>query len=151
MSSTRAASPRSPKVNKNPSHKYRFDPTFALLIVFAVVVIAVMYYMFMADNIKLTTQITSVTTPVNIHGTRGIITTFAQTAAAAGEVVFTVNNSSVKAGSLVLASLEYASDRAGYPTLHIADVAAGSFKVILRNAHVADALNGVARIHFRAN
>jgi hypothetical protein len=117
--------------------------------VFAVAVIAVVYFVWSSDDIKTVTQGTSVTTAVTINGQKGVITTFAQTAAAAGEVVFTVNNSSVKADSLVLATLEYPEASTGYPTMHIADVAAGSFKVILRNSHASAALNSAADIHFR--
>lgn len=140
-------SPRSPR-SRQPAIG-GFDPTFALLIVFAVAVIAVVYFVWSSDDIKTVTQATNVSTAVTINGDKGIITTLTQSAAAAGEVVFTVNNSYVKADSLVLATIQYPEASTGYPTMHIADVAAGSFKVIIRNSHAADALNGIAKIHFR--
>lgn len=140
-------SPRSPASRKPTVGGY--DPTFALLIVFAVAVIAVVYFVWSSDDIKTVTQGTSVTTAVTINGEKGVITTLTQSAAAAAEVVFTVNNSSVRADSLVLATIQYPEASTGYPTMHIADVAAGSFKVIIRNSHAADALNGIAKIHFR--
>jgi len=140
-------SPRSPASRKPTVGGY--DPTFALLIVFAVAVIAVVYFVWSSDDIKTVTQGTSVTTAVTINGEKGIITTFAQTAAAAAEVVFTVNNSSVRADSLVLATIEYPEASTGYPTIHVADIAAGSFKVVIRNSHASAALNSTAKIHFR--
>lgn len=142
------SSPKSPKQTRS-STTGRFDPTFPLLIVFAVVVIGVMYFIWTTDDIKTVTQQTSVTTAVTLDADRGIITTFTQSAAATGEVVFLVNNSNVKADSQVIATLEYPEASTGFPSMHIADVAAGSFKVLLRNNHASAALNGVAKIHFR--
>jgi len=139
------SSPKSPK----QVAMTRFDPTFPLLIVFAVVVIGIMYFIWTSDDIKTVTQETSVTTAVTLNASRGIITTVSQTAAAAAEVVFQVNNSQVKADSQVIATLEYADGSTGYPTMHIGDVVAGSFKILLRNAHASAALNGVAKIHYR--
>lgn len=141
--STRS-SPRSPKQMTGS-----FDPTFPLLIVFAVVVIGIMYFIWTTDDIKTVTQETNVSTAVTLNAEHGIITTFTQSAAATGEVVFLVNNSNVKADSQVIATLEYPEASTGFPTMHIGDVAAGSFKVLLRNSHASAALNGVAKIHFR--
>jgi hypothetical protein len=95
------------------------------------------------------TQGTSTTTAVTLNKKMGVITTFAQTAAAAGEVVFAVNNNQVKADSVVLMTIEYPDASTGFLTGHIGDIAAGSFKVLLRNSHAAAALNAAAKIHFR--
>lgn len=99
------------------------------------------------------TQGTSITTGVTINAVKGIITTLAATAGAAGATpnTFTVSNTSVAAGSFVTASIQdYAGTIAtnGNPFVIVDNVLAGSFDIIISNAHGANALNGVLKINF---
>ena len=93
------------------------------------------------------TQLTSITTAVTVNAHNGIITTVSSTLAAATEAVFTVNNTVVTAASRVIVSVEYDEATNGFPIANVADIAAGSFKVVLLNAGAA-ALAGVVKIHF---
>lgn len=99
-------------------------------------------------NISTTTQTSSVSSDVTINGNKGVITTLNQTASPGGETVFTVNNSSVKLDSVILTTLEYPTLNTGFPIMHIADVANGSFKVVIRNSHPTESLNSPVKIHF---
>jgi hypothetical protein len=93
------------------------------------------------------TQLTSITTAVTVDAHNGIITTVSSTLAAATEAVFTVNNPVVTVGSRVIVSVEYDEATNGFPLANVADIANGSFKVVLLNAGAA-ALAGVVKIHF---
>lgn len=93
------------------------------------------------------TQLTSITTAVTVDAHNGIITTVSSTLAAATEAVFTVNNPVVTAASRVIVSVEYDEATNGFPLANVADIANGSFKVVLLNAGAA-ALAGVVKIHF---
>jgi len=93
------------------------------------------------------TQLTSITTAVTVDAHNGIITTVSSTLAAATEAVFTVNNPVVTATSRVIVSVEYDEATNGFPLANVADIANGSFKVVLLNAGAA-ALAGVVKIHF---
>lgn len=94
------------------------------------------------------TQATSITTAVTVNALNGIITTVSSTLAAATATFFTVNNSDVLATSKIIVSLEYDEAATGFPVVRVADVAAGSFKVVLTNVSAAAALNNVVKIHF---
>lgn len=139
------SSPKSPKTARS-SVRSAFDPTFALLIVFAVAVIAVVYFVWTSDDIKTVTQATNKTTAVTVNGQKGVITTVALVDAADTEFEFTVTNSSVRADSLILLTPEY--NGTGAVALQIKSVAAGSFIVKVRNVGTA-VLNAVSKIHFR--
>jgi hypothetical protein len=93
------------------------------------------------------TQLTSITTAVTVDAHNGIITTVSSTLAAATEAVFTVNNPVVTAASRIIVSVEYDEATNGFPLANVADIANGSFKVVLLNAGAA-ALAGVVKIHF---
>jgi hypothetical protein len=94
------------------------------------------------------TQLTSITTAVTANGLNGVITTVSSTLAANARTSFTVNNSLVAAGSRILVSVEYDEAATGIPVVGVADIAAGSFKVVLSNGAGSAALNNVVKIHY---
>ena len=97
------------------------------------------------------TQITSVNTAVVANGSAGIITTFAQSAAANGEDTFTLTNSAIKAESVVLAQVvDYAGTFStnGLPSVAVDTIADGSCSITVLNPSTA-ALSGVAKIAFQ--
>jgi hypothetical protein len=99
------------------------------------------------------TQASSITTGVIANGSSGIITTVAATAGAAGATpnTFTVTNSVVTATSKVFVSIiDYAGTIAtnGNPFVIVDAIGAGSFNIIISNAHGANALNGALQIAY---
>jgi hypothetical protein len=94
------------------------------------------------------TQLTNITTPVTVNALNGIITTVSSTLAANARTSFTVNNALVVAGSRILVSVEYDEAATGIPVLGVADIAAGSFKVVLSNGAGAAALNNIVKAHY---
>jgi hypothetical protein len=93
-------------------------------------------------------QATSITTPVTVNALNGVITTVSSTLAGATKTFFTVNNPQVLATSKVIVSLEYDEASAGFPIVTVADIVAGSFKVVITNAAAATALNAAMRVHY---
>jgi hypothetical protein len=93
------------------------------------------------------TQGTSVTTTVVCSAYSGVITTFAQTAAAGAEVEFTVTNTNVVATDVVVACIKTHTS-AGDFIVGVSAVADGSFKLRLTNLHASTAGNGVLVINF---
>ena len=94
------------------------------------------------------TQGTSITTGVTVNALNGIITTVSSTLAANARTSFTVTNPNVLAGSRILVSVEYDEAATGIPVVGVADIAAGSFKVVLSNGAGTDALNNVVKVHY---
>ena len=94
------------------------------------------------------TQLTSITTAVTVDALNGVITTVSSTLAANARTSFTVNNDLVVAGSRILVSVQYDEAATGIPVVGVADIAAGSFKVVLSNGAGVDALNNVVKVHF---
>lgn len=94
------------------------------------------------------TQGTSITTGVTVNALNGIITTVSSTLAANAKTFFTVTNPNVLAGSKILVSVEYDEAATGIPVVGVADIAAGSFKVVLNNGAGVAALNNVVKVHF---
>ena len=94
------------------------------------------------------TQATLITNAVTVNAHNGVITTVSSTLAGATTTFFTVNNVDVLATSKILLTLEYDEAAAGIPVLRVADIVAGSFKVVITNAAAAAALNNVVKIHF---
>jgi hypothetical protein len=94
------------------------------------------------------TQDTSITTGVTVNALNGVITTVSSTLAANTKASFIVTNSNVLAGSKVLVSVEYDEAATGIPVVGVADIAAGSFKVVLSNGAGVDALNNVVKVHY---
>lgn len=94
------------------------------------------------------TQGTSITTGVTVNALNGIITTVSSTLAANAKTSFTVTNPNVLAGSKILVSVEYDEAATGIPVVGVADIAAGSFKVVLSNGAGVAALNNVVKVHY---
>jgi hypothetical protein len=94
------------------------------------------------------TQLTSITTGVAVEALNGVITTVSSTLAAETKTSFTVTNSLVTTASKILVSVVYDEAATGIPVVGVADIAAGSFKVVLSNASSAAALNNVVKVHF---
>jgi hypothetical protein len=94
------------------------------------------------------TQDTSITTGVTVNALNGVITTVSSTLAADTKASFIVTNSNVLAGSKILVSVEYDEAATGIPVVGVADIAAGSFKVVLSNGAGVDALNNVVKVHY---
>lgn len=97
------------------------------------------------------TQATSITTGVTINSDAGVITTVSATTAALGKSTFTVTNSSVEAGSIVIpAIVNYAGTYTtnGTPVVTVNNITAGAFDVNLLNVHTTNALSGVVKIAF---
>lgn len=93
------------------------------------------------------TQATSITTAVTVDAHAGIITTVSSTLGSHAKTNFTVNNSKVTTASKIIASVQYDDAAAGIPVVNIADIANGSFKVVLGNA-TTTALDNVVKVHF---
>lgn len=95
------------------------------------------------------TQSGEITTAVTLNQPAGdIITVSLSTAASTTAGQFTVNNSFVKADSIVLANIIDYTGSTGFPVILVDDVAAGSFKITVRNVDTAAALNGIPTIGF---
>jgi hypothetical protein len=95
------------------------------------------------------TQGTSVTTAVTLNQPAGELVTFSLAAIAADTTAtFTVNNSYVKADSLILANVVDWTGSTGFPLIIVDDVVAGSFKISIRNVSASAALDGVLTVGF---
>jgi hypothetical protein len=94
------------------------------------------------------TQLTSITTAVTVNALNGVITTVSSTLVANAKTSFTVNNSLVAAGSRILVSVEYDEAATGIPVVGVADIAAGSFKLVLSNGATIGSLNNVLKVHY---
>lgn len=92
------------------------------------------------------TQITSSSTAVTLNKVTGQITTVALTTAAAGEEVFTVNDSKVLATDVIVVSTTYAG--AGTPIVAVKKVKAGAFDIVITNLHASAALDAALVVNF---
>jgi hypothetical protein len=102
------------------------------------------------------TQATSNTTGVTLNGSSGVITMFANVTAAGGALsgTFTVTNSTVTTASIILLQIVNYSGTYGangIPDVRVGVVAAGSFDVVVMNAHSANALAGKLKIAFQVS
>lgn len=100
---------------------------------------------------NLVTQSTSAVTGVTLNTTKGIITTFAQSAAAGVSAAFTVTNSKAAAASNIRAYIiDYAGvfTTNGLPIVSVDNRTAGTFDIVVSNAHGANALSGALQIGF---
>ena len=91
------------------------------------------------------TQITSITTGVTINTPSGVITTVSSTLASLAEATFTVTNSAVLPGSVILLSTEYIGG--GQADAGVATIGTGTFDITVANQGSA-ALNAVIKIHY---
>jgi hypothetical protein len=105
-----------------------------------------------STGLKLTkgavTQITTISTGVSIATSAGKITTVASTLAADASATFTVTNSSVEAGDIVIASLYDYNGTTGTPIVKVDNTGTGTFDVTITNVAAADPLNGTLEIAF---
>lgn len=93
------------------------------------------------------TQLTSITTGVELNTHTGAITTVSSTLAPGAIAQFAVTNSTVGANDAVICHV-MSSASAGTPEAFTAKVAAGSFDVVVRNANLSVALNNTITIRF---
>jgi hypothetical protein len=93
------------------------------------------------------TQITSTTTGVTCNAYSGVITTFAQSVAAGGEVDFVVTNNKVAATDIIDVCIKTHTS-AGTFIAAVATVAAGSFTIRLTNLHSANAGDALLVLNF---
>jgi len=93
------------------------------------------------------TQATSRSTGVTVNAIAGTITTDATSLAAGAEATFTVTNNKVKAGSVVVVSLQTPS-ATGFSVPAVTTTAAGSFNITLSNLHAATADTSASVINF---
>jgi len=91
------------------------------------------------------TQATSITTAVTLNNRAGVVTTVSSTLAANAEAEFTVNNTVVEAGSVIMLTGLYDGD--GHVSLNVKSVSAGSFVVVVSNSGGA-ALNSTVGVQF---
>ena len=97
------------------------------------------------------TQLTSITTGVTINSTSGVITTVSASTAANASDTFTVTNNNVTTSSVILVALQDYSgtfSTNGIPLINADNVSAGSFDVVISNAHGTNALSGTLGISF---
>lgn len=93
------------------------------------------------------TQATNRSTGVTVNAICGAITTDATSLAAGAEATFTVTNSSVAVGDVVVVSLRSGAT-AGTSIPVVTAVAAGSFDITLTNLHATTADTGASIINF---
>ena len=93
------------------------------------------------------TQITNRSTGVTIDAICGAITTDATSLAAGAEATFTVTNSAVEVGDVVVVALRSGAT-AGTSIPVVTAVAAGSFDITLTNLHASTADTGASIINF---
>lgn len=93
------------------------------------------------------TQATSRTTAVTLNQPTGSITTDATSLAAGAEAAFTVNNTYVKANSVVTVCLKTKSATA-VSVPFVTNVAAGSFQITLSNLDAVTADTSASVINF---
>lgn len=93
------------------------------------------------------TQLTNRSTGVIVNAICGAITTDATSLAAGAEATFTVTNSSVAVGDVVVVSLRSGATAATSIPV-VTAVAAGSFDITLTNLHASTADTGASIINF---
>jgi len=93
------------------------------------------------------TQLVSPATAVVLNAASGIVTMFTSALAAGAFQAFTVTNSYVGAGTIILVSIQDYSGTTGLPNAIVDTIAEGSFQVVLQNCGTA-VLNGVVKVSF---
>ena len=95
------------------------------------------------------TQITSATTPVTINAAAGSITTVSQTLGPGVSLTFTVNNSAVSTGNIVIANVkDYGGGTSTFPYVYVNNITNGSFDIVLINLSLILALSNTVTIDF---
>jgi len=93
------------------------------------------------------TQATNRTTGVTLNKVCGTIVTNNASLAAGAEAEFTVTNSTVAVGDVVVVSLQVES-ATGTSIAYVSTTAAGSFKITLSNLHASTADTSASTINF---
>lgn len=75
-----------------------------------------------------------------------VVTSESLTTAAAADYTLTLTNARIKAGSVVLASIQNGSNSAGTPVLRTVTPADGSVVIKVYNAHAANAFDGTIKV-----
>jgi hypothetical protein len=104
-----------------------------------------------SEAANLVTQGASAVTGVTLNSPKGIITTFSQSAAAGVSAAFTVTCSAAAAASNIRAYvIDYAGifTTNGLPVVSVDNRTAGTFDIVVSNAHGANALSGALQIGF---
>jgi hypothetical protein len=92
---------------------------------------------------------TSASAAITLNAQQGAITTEALTTAQNGIFALTMTNSSIKAGDMVIATVEDGTNTQGTPMIGQIKPAAGSVVIEVINKHAtAEALNGTLVIRF---
>jgi hypothetical protein len=91
------------------------------------------------------TQLTSITTGVTINTSSGVITTVSSTLGSLLQATFTVTNSIVKPGSVIILSTEY--NGTGHGDAGVQSIGTGTFNITVANQSLV-ALNSVIKIHY---
>lgn len=89
---------------------------------------------------------TSTAAAATINAAAGVITTESLTTAAAAVYTFTLTNSFIAAGDIVLAMVS--TTGTGTPVVAEITPAAGSAVIVIQNIHASAALNAVLKIGF---
>lgn len=92
---------------------------------------------------------TSTAGAATINAQTGLVTTEALTTAAAATYTFTLTNSAITTGSIVLVTVGKGTATTGEPSVHFVTTAAGSCVILIRNNAAAAALNGTIKIGFK--
>ncbi len=96
----------------------------------------------------LATQTTSTTTSVTCNGMQGRITTYNQTLTQGTRVNFTVNNSFVESGDLVISSTSNYSG-SGFPCCLIGKISDSSFEICIMNKDNVSTLDSTCDVEFK--
>ena len=91
---------------------------------------------------------TSTSAAATVNAQTGVVTTESLTTAAAATYSFTLTNSYIKAGSIVMVTVGKGTATTGEPAVHFVTPAAGSVVIAIRNDAAAAALNGTITIGF---
>jgi hypothetical protein len=91
------------------------------------------------------TQLTSITTGVTLNTPSGVITTVSSTLGSLLQATFTVTNSIVKPGSVIILSTEY--NGTGHGDAGVQSIGTGTFNITVANQSLV-ALNSVIKIHY---
>lgn len=83
-----------------------------------------------------------------LNATKGIITSEALSTAKGSAYTLTLSNSSIKAGSVVLASVQLGSATTGTPLIETIATSAGEAVISVLNNDAANALNGTIKVSF---
>ena len=93
------------------------------------------------------TQLVSPATTVVLNAATGIVTMYTSVLAAGAFQAFTVTNSYVGAGVVILVSIQDYSGTAGLPNVIVDNLGEGSFQVVLQNCGSV-ALDGIVKVSF---